>query len=67
MFDVEDGWRGRAEEDLLEDTDSEMLYQNGMDGFEADLELNMQHGLVSMELKDRFEPFNDSYVPAFVH
>jgi hypothetical protein len=44
-----------------------MLYQNGMDGFEADLELNMQHGLVSMELKDRFEPFNDSYVPAFVH
>jgi hypothetical protein len=66
-LDLAEGWRGRLEERMLEDTDSEMLYQNAMDGFEGDTELNMQLGLASMELKDWFEPFNDSFVPAFVH
>jgi hypothetical protein len=55
VFDVEDGWRGRAEEDLLEDTDSEMLYQNAMDGFEDDVELNMQLGLAPMSRAEWFE------------
>ena len=29
---------------MLEDTDSEMLYQNAIDGFEDDVELHMQLG-----------------------
>jgi hypothetical protein len=65
-LDLEDGWRGRVEEYLLEDTDSEMLYQNAMDGFEDDVELNMQLGLAPMNLNDWFEPFNHSHLPAFV-
>jgi hypothetical protein len=43
-----------------------MLYQNAMDGFEDDVELNMQLGLAPMNLEDWFEPFNHSHVPAFV-
>ncbi|MDR6508410.1 hypothetical protein [Arthrobacter oryzae] len=66
-LDLAEGWRGRLEERMLEDTDSEMLYQNAMDGFEGDAELNMQLGLAPREIKDWFEPFNDSFVPAFVH
>jgi hypothetical protein len=65
-LDLADGWRGRLEERMLDDTDSEMLYQNSMDGFEGDVDMNLQLGLAPMELKDWFEPFNDSYVPAFV-
>jgi hypothetical protein len=65
-LDLADGWRGGLEEHMLEDTDSEMLYQNAMDGFEGDIELNMQLGLARMDLKDWFEPFHDSCVPAFV-
>ena len=66
-LDLPNGWRGLLEQHMLEDADSEMLYQNAMDGFEGDVELNMQLGLAPMELKDWFEPFNDSFVPAFVH
>lgn len=58
-LDLADGWRGRLEERMLEDTDSEMLYQNAMDGFEGDVELNMQLGLAPMGLKEWFQPFND--------
>jgi hypothetical protein len=65
-LDLEDGWRGRVEEHLLEDTDSDLLYQNAMDGFEDDAELNMQLGFAPMSLADWFEPFNHSRVPAFV-
>ncbi|WP_104137844.1 hypothetical protein [Arthrobacter sp. ZGTC131] len=65
-LDLADGWRGRLEGRTLEYTDSEMLYQNALDGFEGDVELNMQLGLAPMDLKDWFEPFNDSCVPAFV-
>jgi hypothetical protein len=36
-LDLVDGWRGRLEEHMLEDPDSEMLYQNAMDGFEGDV------------------------------
>lgn len=47
--------------------ESEVLYQNAMDRFEGDVELNVQLGLAPMDLKDWFEPFSDSFVPAFVH
>jgi hypothetical protein len=56
-----DGWRGRFEEPMFEDTDSEMLYQNAMDGFDCDVELNTQLGRTQMELKDWFKSFNDSW------
>jgi hypothetical protein len=49
-LDLPDGWRGLLEQHMLEDTDSEMLYQNAMDGFEGDIELNMQLGLAPMKL-----------------
>lgn len=55
-LDLADGWRGRLEEHMLEDTDSEMLYQNAMDGFEGDVDLNTQLGLAPMDLKNWFEP-----------
>jgi hypothetical protein len=64
-LDLAEGWRGLLEEHMLEDTDSEMLYQNAMDGFESDIELNMQLGLAPMEFKDWFEPFNDASVPPY--
>ncbi|MCO4251217.1 hypothetical protein [Pseudarthrobacter raffinosi] len=65
-LDLADGWRGVLEQHMLEDTDSEMLYQNAMDGFEGDIELNMQLGLAPMKVQDWFEPFNDASVPPFV-
>jgi hypothetical protein len=65
-LDLADGWRGMLEQHMLEDTDSEMLYQNAMDGFESDIELNMQLGLAPMKLQDWFEPFNDASVAPFV-
>lgn len=65
-LDLADGWRGMLEQHMLEDTDSEMLYQNAMDGFEGDIELNMQLGLAPMKVQDWFEPFNDASVPPFV-
>jgi hypothetical protein len=65
-LDLADGWRGMLEQRMLEDTDSEMLYQNAMDGFEGDIELNTQLGLAPMRIQDWFEPFNDASVPPFV-
>jgi hypothetical protein len=43
-LDLADGWRGRLEEHMFEDTDSEMLYQDAMDGFDCDVELNTPLG-----------------------
>lgn len=65
-LDLADDWRGHLEQHKLEDTDSEMLYQNAMDGFESDIELNMQLGLAPMKIQDWFEPFNDASVPPYV-
>jgi hypothetical protein len=65
-LDLADDWRGLLEQHMLEDTDSEMLYQNAMDGFEGDIELNMQLGLAPMGIQYWFEPFNDASVPPYV-
>ena len=65
-LELADGWRGQLEQHMLEDTDSEMLYQNAMDGFEGDIELNRQLGLAPMKINDWFEPFNDASVPPYV-
>lgn len=34
---------------MFEDMDSDLLYQNAMDGFEYDVELNMQLGFAPNE------------------
>lgn len=65
-LDLAEDWRSRLEQHMLEDTDSEMLYQNAMDGFEDDIELNMQLGLAPMKIQDWFEPFNDASVAPYV-
>jgi hypothetical protein len=67
-LDLADGWRGRLEEHMIEDTDSEMLYQDAMDRVDSIATSNStrRSGLAPMELKDWYEPFNDSCVPAFV-
>ncbi|TQS88045.1 hypothetical protein EU811_21640 [Arthrobacter sp. TS-15] len=65
-LDLAEDWRSRLEQHMLEDTDSEMLYQNAMDGFEDDIELNMQLGLAPMKIQDWFEPFTDASVPPYV-
>lgn len=64
-LDLADDWRGRLEELMFEDMDSELLYQNALDGFENDVELNMQLGFAPMNVQDWFEPFNDASVPPF--
>lgn len=66
-LDLADDWRGKLEEQMFEDMDSEMLFQDAMDGFENDVGLNMQLGLAPMSVEDWFEPFNDAAVPPFVH
>ncbi|WP_350001520.1 hypothetical protein [Pseudarthrobacter sp. WHRI 8279] len=66
-LDLADDWRGKLEEQMFEDMDSEMLFQDAMDGFENDVGLNMQLGLAPMNVEDWFEPFNDAAVPPFVH
>lgn len=65
-LDLADDWRGMLEDQLFEDMDSELLYPNGMDGFENDIELNMQLGFAPMNVQDWFEPFSDASVPPFV-
>lgn len=65
-LELADHWRGMLEEQLFEDMDSELLYQNAMDGFENDTDLNMQLGFAPMNVNDWFAPFNDTSVPPFV-
>ncbi|WP_041652426.1 hypothetical protein [Pseudarthrobacter phenanthrenivorans] len=65
-LDLADDWRGTLEEQMFEDMDSDLLYQNAMDGFENDVELNLQLGFAPMNVQDWFEPFNDASVPPFV-
>lgn len=64
-LDLADGWRGLLEDRMLEDTDSEMLYQNAMDGFENDVELNRQLGLAPLKVQDWFLPVNGAIVPPY--
>lgn len=51
-LDLADDWRSLLEQHMLEDTDSEMLYQ--------------KLGLAPMNIQDWFEPFNDASVPPYV-
>jgi hypothetical protein len=65
-LDFADDWRPRLEEFLLEDTDSDMLYSQRLDGFENDDEMSAELGLAPMRFKHWFDPFNVGYsVPPY--
>ncbi|MFP3462684.1 hypothetical protein R5O87_17725 [Arthrobacter globiformis] len=58
-LDLEPGWRGRLTDRMLEDTDSELLYDPSLDGFQHDEELTAAFRLAPMTLEHWFEPFNE--------
>lgn len=61
-----DIWRGTLTDRILEDTDSDMLYDRSLDGFQNDEGLNQQLRLAPMALEYWFKPFNDErHVPPY--
>lgn len=65
-LDLAIDWRSLVEESLLEDTDSDMLYSESLDGFENDDEMSAELGLAPMRFAQWFEPFNLGYnVPPY--
>lgn len=58
-LDLDPDWRGMLTDRILEDTDSDMLYEPRLDGFQHDEGLNQQLRLAPMALEHWFEPFND--------
>ena len=58
-LDLDPGWRGILTDRILEDTDSDMLYDRSLDGFQHDEDLNHQLRLAPMALEHWFEPFNE--------
>lgn len=48
--------RDRLEEHMLEDTDSDMLYQNAMGGFEDEVDMNTQLDLAPMHARTGSSP-----------
>jgi hypothetical protein len=65
-LDLAPGWRGMLTDRILEDTDSDMLYDQSLDGFQHDERLNQQLRLAPMALEHWFEPFNDErHVPPY--
>jgi hypothetical protein len=65
-LDLDPGWRSLLTDRMLEDTDSDMLYDRSLDGFQHDERLNHQLRLAPMALEHWFAPFNDdSHVPPY--
>jgi hypothetical protein len=58
-LDLDPHWRGTLTDRILEDTDSDMLYDRSLDGFQHDEGLNQQLRLAPMALEYWFEPFNE--------
>lgn len=58
-LDLDLHWRGALTDRLLEDTDSDMLHDRSLDGFQHDEGLNQQLRLAPMALECWFEPFNE--------
>ncbi|MCW2135415.1 MULTISPECIES: hypothetical protein [Crystallibacter] len=58
-LELEPDWRGMLTERILEDTDSDMLYDRSLDGFQHDEGFNQQLRLAPMALEHWFEPFNE--------
>lgn len=58
-LDLDPHWRGTLTDRLLEDTDSDMLYDRSLDGFQHYEGLNQQLRLAPMALEYWFEPFNE--------
>lgn len=64
-LDLDPNWRGTLTDRILEDTDSDMLFDRSLDGFQHDEGLNRQLRLAPMALEHWFEPFNDGHVPPY--
>lgn len=58
-LDLDPHWRGTLTDRLLEDTDSDMLYDRSFHGFQHDDGLNRQLRMAPMALEYWFEPFNE--------
>ncbi|MFK0003561.1 hypothetical protein [Paenarthrobacter sp. NPDC090522] len=56
---LEPDWRGRLTDRMLEDTDSEMLYDPSLDGFQHDAQLTQAFRLAPMAFEHWFEPFGE--------
>ncbi|MFE4080335.1 hypothetical protein [Paenarthrobacter sp. YIM B13468] len=63
-LDLEPDWRGTLTDRMLEDTDSDMLYNPSMDGFQHNQHVTETFRLAPMALEHWFEPFGTA--PAFV-
>ncbi|MDQ0819404.1 hypothetical protein QFZ79_001699 [Arthrobacter sp. V4I6] len=67
-LDFDPHWRGILTDRILEDTDSDVLYDRSLDGFQHDEVLNQQLRLAPMALEHWFEPFNDErHVSPYAH
>ena len=65
-LDLDPHWRGTLTDKILEDTDSDMLYDRRLDGFQHDEDLNEQLRLAPMAVEHWFEPFNNErHVPPY--
>ncbi len=58
-LDLDPDWRTTLETRLLEDTDSDMLYDRQLDGFQHDDAFNERFRLAPMAFEHWFEPFDD--------
>lgn len=65
-LDLPQDWRRQLEDLLLEDTETELLYRNVIDGVEENGELKSRLGLALMRVDSWFEPFNVTrHVPPY--
>lgn len=58
-LDLEPDWRGTLTDRMLEDTDSEMLYDPSLDGFQHNEQLTESLRLAPMTFEHWFEPFGE--------
>ena len=58
-LDLDPHWRGTPTNRILEDTDSDLLYDRSLDGFQHDEGLNQQLRLGPVALECWFEPFKE--------
>lgn len=58
-LDLQNDWRVRLEDLMVEDFDYDMLYDNSLDGFEDDNHFMTRFRITPMRFEDWFKPFNE--------
>ena len=58
-LEVQNDWRERLEDLMVEDFDYDMLYDNSLDGFEDDGHFMSRFRITPMRFEDWFKPFTD--------